>query len=59
MALGAIEGAITMCRATASLQPLDDVQTELKVLLAARMLFSSTQSSSTTRESDANTARED
>jgi AcrR family transcriptional regulator len=59
MSLGAIEGAITMCRATASLQPLDDVQTELKVLLAARMLFSSTEASSTTTESDANAARED
>lgn len=37
--LGAIEGAITMCRATSSLQPLEDVNTELKVLLAARTLF--------------------
>jgi len=39
MSLGAIEGAITMCRATASPQPLDDVNAELKLLLAARALF--------------------
>lgn len=39
MSLGAIEGAITMCRATSSLQPLDDVNAELKLLLAARTLF--------------------
>ncbi len=39
MALGAIEGAITMCRATSSLQPLEDVNAELKLLLAARALF--------------------
>ncbi|KAB7755097.1 TetR/AcrR family transcriptional regulator [Mycolicibacterium mucogenicum] len=39
MSLGAIEGAITMCRATSSLQPLDDVNAELKLLLAARSLF--------------------
>ncbi|OKH81520.1 TetR family transcriptional regulator [Mycobacterium sp. ST-F2] len=37
--LGAIEGAITMCRATSSLQPLDDVDAELKLMLAARALF--------------------
>ncbi|MHA7664034.1 TetR/AcrR family transcriptional regulator [Mycolicibacterium sp. HS_4_1] len=39
MSLGAIEGAITMCRATSSPQPLDDVNAELKLLLAARTLF--------------------
>ncbi|MUL63068.1 TetR family transcriptional regulator [Mycobacterium sp. CBMA 234] len=47
MSLGAIEGAITMCRATSSLQPLDDVNTELKLLLAARSLFAAAPANET------------
>lgn len=39
MSLAAIQGAIVMCRAQASLQPLDDVAAELHVLLSARSLF--------------------
>lgn len=45
MSLGAIEGAITMCRATSSLQPLEDVEAELKLLLAARTLFAAVPAS--------------
>lgn len=42
MSLAAIEGAVTMCRAQASMQPLEDVATELEVLVAARSIFAAT-----------------
>ena len=55
--LGAIEGAITMCRATSSLQPLEDVNTELKVLLAARTLFAAEPAAETVGRPAKRTAR--
>lgn len=55
--LGAIEGAITMCRATSSLRPLEDVNTELKVLLAARTLFAAEPAAETVGRPAKRTAR--
>ncbi|MGB8405316.1 MAG: TetR/AcrR family transcriptional regulator [Mycobacterium sp.] len=42
VSLAAIEGAVTMCRAQASMQPLEEVAGELKILVAARSLFAAT-----------------
>lgn len=39
LSIAAVEGAITMCRAQSSIQPLEDVAAELRLLLAARALF--------------------
>lgn len=39
MSIAAMQGAITMCRAQSSMQPLEDVAAELRVLVAARTLF--------------------
>lgn len=39
MSIAAIQGAVTMCRAHASTQPLDDVTAELAMYFRARMVF--------------------
>jgi AcrR family transcriptional regulator len=41
--IAAVEGAVTMCRAQASMQPLEDVTAELEVLLTARALFAASK----------------
>lgn len=42
MCIAAMQGAIIMCRTEASLQPLEDVAGELRVLVSARILFCDT-----------------
>lgn len=39
ISIAAIEGAVTLCRAHASTDPLDEVAAELRVLLSARAVF--------------------